>query len=210
VLRVGEEINAVVKYTTPASALVIPVTATIAAHESDPLASNNSAQASAVTGDSGDLGIALSSSASSIRQGGNVIYTVTVTNRGTTAASEGTVAFQLGSNFTLRAVPQGCSSAGGSASCKLDTLAPGAMQAFSFSAVATSAGSVAATANVAFGPSMVDLNPADNEATSSVTATPAASPSRRGSGGGGGAMDILTLLGGLLLLFGNRRSKRAI
>lgn len=213
VLRVGEEINAVVKYTTPASALVIPVTATVAAHENDPVATNNSTQASATTGDPGDLGVALRSSVSSVTQGGNVTYIVTVTNRGTTAASEGTVAFQLGSNFTLGSVPAGCSSAGGSASCKLDTLAPGAMQAFSFSAVATSVGSVDATANVAFGPSMFDVNPADNEATSSVTATtPAASatPARRGGRGGGGALDILTLFGGLLLMFGNRRSKRAI
>ncbi|WP_157994437.1 CARDB domain-containing protein [Peristeroidobacter agariperforans] len=208
VLRVGEEVNAVVRYTTPASALFIPVTATIAAHENDSAAGNNSAQASAVTGDPGDLGIALTPSTTSVTQGRNVTYTVTVTNRGTTSASDGTVGFQLGSSFTLGFVPGGCSSAAGGASCTLGRLAPGEIQAFSFTAVATSAGPAKATANVAFGPSMADINPADNEATSSVTATTPAP--WRGGGGGGGAMDMLTLLGGLLLLITNRRSKRSI
>lgn len=207
VLRVGEEVNAVVRYATPASAIYIPVTATVAAHENDSVASDNSAQASAITGDPGDLGIALAPSATSIRQGGYVTYTVTVTNRGTTSASDSTVNFQLGSSFTLGSVPGSCSSAIGSASCSLGALAPGASQAFSFNAVATNAGSVQATANVAFGPTMADINPADNEAISSVTAT---TPAPSGGGrGGGGSMDIVTLLGGLLLLFTNRRTKRA-
>ncbi|GFE81975.1 hypothetical protein GCM10011487_39750 [Steroidobacter agaridevorans] len=215
VLRVGEAVNAVVRYTTPASALFIPVTATVAAHENDSVPGDNSAQASAVTGDPGDLGIALTPSATSVTQGSDVTYTVTVTNRGTTSASDGTVGFQLGSSFTLGSVPDGCSSATGGASCTLSTLAPGAMRAFSFRAVATNAGSVEATANVAFGPTMADINPADNKATSSVTATvPAPSGGGggggRGGGGGGGAMNILTLLGGLLLLLANRRSKPSI
>lgn len=207
VLRVGEEVNAVVRYTTPASAIYIPVTATVAGHENDPVASDNSVQASAITGDPGDLGIALTPSAISITQGGTVTYTVTVTNRGTTSATDSTVNFQLGSAFTLGTVPDGCSSASGSSACNLGTLAPGASQAFSFTAVATHAGSVQATANVALGATMTDINPADNEATSSVTATtPVPTGGRRG---GGGSMDIVTLLGGLLLLFYNRRSKRA-
>lgn len=209
VLRVGEEVNAVVRYTTPASALYIPVTATVAAHENDPVASDNSAQASAVTGDAGDLRVALTPSATSVRQGGNVTYTVTVTNRGVTSASDGTVGFQLGSKFTLGAVPDGCSSATGSASCNLGPLAPGASQAFSFKAVATNAGAVQATANVAFGPNTADINPADNEAISSVTATTPVPSGGGRRGGGGGSMDILTLLGALLLLFADRRTRRA-
>jgi uncharacterized repeat protein (TIGR01451 family) len=206
VLRVGEEVNAVVSYTTPTAAIYIPVTATVEAHENDSVATDNTARASAITGDPGDLSIALTPSATSIRQGANVTYTATVTNRGTSSANDGTVNFQLGSTFTLGSVPNGCSWAGGSASCNLSPLAPGASQAFSFRAVATNAGSVEATANVAFGPTTADINPADNAATSSVTATTRAP--RRG-GGGGGSMDIATLLGGLLLMFASRRSKRA-
>jgi uncharacterized repeat protein (TIGR01451 family) len=209
VLRVGEEVNAVVRYTTPASAIYIPVTATVAAHENDSVASDNSTQASAITGDPGDLGIILRPSATSITQGGNVTYTVTVTNRGTTSASDSTVNFQLGSSFTLGTVPGGCSSASGGSSCNLATLAPGASHAFSFTAVATTVGSVQATANVALGPTMADINPADNEASSSVTATTPAPSGGRGGGGGGGSMDLLTLLGSLLLMFASRRSKRA-
>jgi len=202
VLRVGQEINAVVRYTTPASAIFIPVTASVAAHENDAAANDNSAQASVVTGDPGDLGIALTPSTASVMQGKSVTYTVTVTNLGTTSASDSIVNFELGSSFTLGSVPGGCSSAAGSASCNLGALAPGASHALSFMAVATNAGSVQARANVTLGPTMADVNPTDNEATSSVTATPTAP--RRGSGGGG-SMDILMLLGGLLLLLAERR-----
>jgi uncharacterized repeat protein (TIGR01451 family) len=208
VLRVGEEVNAVIRYTTPTSAIYIPVTATVAAHENDSVASDNSAQASAVAGDAGDLGIALTPSTTSVTRGNNLTYTVTVTNRGTTETSDSTVNFHLGSSFTLGSVPGGCSSATDGASCKLGALAPGASQAFSFSAVATNAGSVVASADVAFGPTMADINPADNEATSSVTSTTPAPVHRGGGGGGGGSMDLATLLGGLLLMLTRRRAKR--
>ena len=213
VLRVGEEVNALVRYTTPASAIYIPVTATVVAHENDPVANDNSVQASALTGDPGDLGITLIPSNGSVTQGSNVTYTATITNRGATSASDGTVNFQLGSSFTLGAMPSGCTSASGGASCTLGTLAPGASQIFSFTAVATHVGSVQASANVALNPTMADINLADNEATSSVTATTPAPSVGGGTGprrrGGGGSMDIVTLLGGLLLLFAHRNSKRA-
>ncbi|MFC4313436.1 CARDB domain-containing protein [Steroidobacter flavus] len=214
-LRVGEAVNAVVRYTTPTAALFIPVTATVAAHENDAVASDNSAQASAVTGDAGDLGIAIASSTTSVTQGSNVTYTVTVTNHGSTASTEGTLDFRLGSGFTLSALPSGCTAATGGATCSLGTLAPGASQVFTFTAVATNTGSVEATANVTFGPTTADTNPADNVATSSVTATSAPSSGGntggggRSGGGGGGAMNLATLLGGLLLLFVRRRSTRA-
>jgi len=208
VLRVGEEINAVVRYTTPASALYLPVTATVTAHENDSSAGDNSAQASAITGDAGDLGVVITPSKTSVTQGSNVTYTVTVTNRGVTSANEGIVNFRLGSSFTLGSFPGGCSSAAGGASCNLSPLAPGASQAFPFTAVATNAGVVQASAEVAFGSTMADIHPEDNAATSSVTATPAVSSSHRG-GGGGGSMDLVTLLGGLLLLIARRRSIRA-
>lgn len=207
VLRVGEEVNAVVSYTTPASALYIPVTATVTAHESDASNSDNSAQASAIVGDSGDLGIAITPSNTRVTQGSNLTYTVTVTNHGATAANEAILNFRLGSSFTLGSLPGGCSSAASGASCNLAPLAPGASKALWFAAVATNAGAVQATADVSFGSTMADINPQDNEATSSVTAT-APAPTGNG-GGGGGSMDLVTLLGGLLLLFTRRRSTRA-
>lgn len=211
VLRVGEAVNAVVRYTTPSSAIYIPVAATVAAHESDPVTSDNSTQASAITGDPGDLGITIVPSTTSVTQGGTVTYTVTVTNRSSTSSSEGTLDFHLGSGFTLTALPSGCASATGGATCSLDALALGASQIFTFTAGATNAGAVEATANVTFGPTMADTNPADNSATSSVTATTAVTGGNGGgrSGGGGGAMNLVTLLAGLLLLGCRRRSMQA-
>ncbi|HEY5760043.1 MAG TPA: CARDB domain-containing protein [Steroidobacter sp.] len=207
VLRVGEAVNAVVRYTTPSAAVYVPVTASVSAHESDLVASDNSAQASAITGDPGDLGIAIAASTTSVTQGGYVTYTVTVTNHGAAPSSEGTLDFRLGAGFTLSTLPSGCSSTTAGASCSLGALAPGASQVFTFTAVATSTGSVEATANVAFGPTMADTNPTDNSATSSVTATSAVSGGNSGGrrGGGGGAFNFATLLGALLVLFFRRR-----
>ncbi len=216
VLRVGEAVNAVVRYTTPTTAIYVPVTATVAAHENDHLTTDNTAQASAATGELGDLGIAIVSSTNSVTQGSNVTYTVTVTNRGTAASNEGTIDFRLGAGFTLSALPSGCSAVTGGATCTLGALAPGASQAFTFTAVATSTGLVEATANVTFGPTMADTNLANNVATSSVTATSAPSggstsgASGRSGGGGGGAMNFATLLCGLLLVLFRRRPLRAL
>jgi hypothetical protein len=209
VLRVGEAVNAVVRYTTPTAALYLPVTATVAAYETDPVATDNSAQASAITGDPGDLGIAIVPSTTSVTQGSNVTYTVTVTNRGGAPSSEGTLDFHLGAGFTLSSLPSGCSSATGSATCSLGALAPGASQVFTFAAVATNTGSVAATASAAFGPTMADTNLTDNSATSSVTATSASSGNAgRSGGGGGGAFNFATLISALFVLLFRRRSTR--
>lgn len=212
VLPVGEAVNAVVRYTTPTAALYIPITASVAAHESDPVASDNSAQASAITGDPGDLGITIVPSTTSVTQGSNVTYTVTVTNRGTAPSSEGTLDFHLGSGFTLSTLPGGCSATTGGASCSLGALAPGASQVFTFTAAATNTGSVEATASVAFGPTMADTNLTDNSASSSVTATsvtPVGTSGGRRGGGGGGSFNFATLLGALFVFLFRRRSTRA-
>jgi uncharacterized repeat protein (TIGR01451 family) len=207
VLRVGEAVNAVVRYTTPAAALYLPVAATVAAYENDPVATDNAAQASAITGDPGDLGIAIVPSTTHVTQGSNVTYTVTVTNRGAAPSSEGTLDFHLGAGFTLSTLPSGCSSATGGASCTVGALAPGASQVFTFTAAATNVGSVEATANAAFGPTMADTNLTDNSASSSVTATSAPS-GNGGRRGGGGAFNFATLLSALLVLLFRRRSPR--
>lgn len=210
VLRVGEEVNAVVRYTTPTAAIYIPVTATVAAHENDYVTSDNSAQASAVTGDAGDLGITIVPSTTSVTQGSYVTYTVTVTNRGTTFSDEGTFDLQLGAGFTLSALAAGCSSTASGATCTVSGIGPGVSQIFTFTAAATNVGSVEATANVSLGPNMADTNPADNSASSSVTATSAPSggdTGGRSGGGGGGAMNLATLFCGLLLLFFRWRTR---
>jgi len=207
VLRVGEAVNAVVRYTTPTTAVYIPVSATVAAHESDPITSDNSVTAAATTGDAGDLNVAIVASTSAVTQGNNVTYTVTATNRGTTDSGAGTLEFDLGAGFTLGTLPGGCSATGNSASCSVSALAPGASQAFKFTAIATNTGSVEATTRVAFGPSMADINPADNVASSSVTATSASPSGNGGRRGGGGSLNLALLLGGSLLLAFRRRPR---
>lgn len=210
VLQVGEEINAVVRYTTPANALFLPVTATISGHENDAASSDNAVQASAITGDPGDLSVTVVPSASAVTQGGSVTYTVTVTNRGTAAANDGNVTFNLGSAFTLGTLPSGCSASTGGVSCGLGTIAVGESKTFTFSAVATNAGAVEASATVATSSDVADIDAANNSATSSVTASappppPPSGGNSGGGGGGGGSMNLVALLGGLLLLAGRRR-----
>jgi hypothetical protein len=209
---VGEEINAVVRYTAPANAMVLPVTATVSGNENDAAAADNSVQASAIAGDPGDLGVTVVPSTTTVTQGGNVTYTVTVTNRSTAASNEGNVTFTLGSAFTLGTLPNGCTASNGGASCGLGTIAVGGSQTFTFSAVATNSGAVIASATVATRSDVADIDPANNSATSAVTATtpppppPPVPPSGGNTGGGGGgSMNLVTLLGGLLLLAGRRR-----
>lgn len=215
VLQVGEEINAVVRYTTPANALFLPVTATVSGHENDGAAADNTVQASAITGDPGDLSVTVVPSVTTLTQGGNVTYTVTVTNRGPTASNDGNVTFNLAPGFTLGTLPSSCAASPGGGFCALGTIAVGGSQAFTFSAVATNAGAVNASATVTTRSDIADTNLADNSATSSVTATvppPPTPPSggNNGGGGGGGSMNPVTLLGALLLLAGRRRSDKAL
>jgi uncharacterized repeat protein (TIGR01451 family) len=211
-LQVGEEINATVRYTTPASALSVAVSGTVGAHENDAVSGDNTAQATALTGDPGDLSVAVVPSATSLAQGGNVTYTVTVTNRGSIVSNEGNMTFTLGSGFTLGALPSGCSPSTGGASCSVGTIAVGGSQTFTFNAVATNAGAVAASANVSTHADIADTDTANNAATSSVTATAPPPPNGgnnngggSSSGGGGGSMNLAALIGGLLMLAGRRR-----
>jgi hypothetical protein len=210
VLRVGEVVNAVVRYTTPSAALYVPVTASVAAHESDPVDSDNTAQASATTGEPGDLGIAIVPSTTSVTQGGRVIYTVTVTNRGATFSDQGTFEFRPGAGFTLTGLASGCNSIDGGATCRVTGLGPGTAQIFELTASVDNAGMAEATASVSIGPDMADINLADNTATASVTALAVSPPGNAGGRrGGGGSFNFATLLGALIVFLLRRRSTRA-
>lgn len=91
VLRVGEAMNVVVHYTPP-TVMAVPVTASVTAHESDVAAANNSVEANAHTeGDFADLRVTLQPSATSATRGGNVTYSITVTNGGPVTANAGTL-----------------------------------------------------------------------------------------------------------------------
>jgi uncharacterized repeat protein (TIGR01451 family) len=176
---------------TPPGVMDLPVSATVSAHERDNVATNNSAQASASSGEVVDLRVSASSSAPSPAVGDTFTYTVQVSNAGPLASSSATLTFAPASGVSLAGTaPSGCSVSNGAATCTLASLAVGASQTFAFSATANAAGRSVATATVAPARNATDADQSNNSSQATVTVSAAASH----SSGGGGALDALMLL----------------
>jgi uncharacterized repeat protein (TIGR01451 family) len=195
-------ITAHVTYTPPVS-MLIPVSATLSAHEGDNNATNNSATASATAGEVADLRVTVAPSANTIDTGGNLTYTVQVTNAGPSDSSAETVTLGLPSGMSLgTTLPTGCSASGPQVSCTLGALAVGASQSLSLTATANAAGSNVVSASVAGASTASDPDTSNNSQQVTVTVTTAAPPSSGsgGTGGGGGGSIDFTVLFGLLVV----------
>jgi uncharacterized repeat protein (TIGR01451 family) len=192
VIRPAQSSAVHVTYTPPGE-MTLPVSATVSAHEKDATQANNSAQASASSGEVVDLRVTASASASSVTVGNAFTYTVQVSNAGPDASSSATLAFAPAAGVALGStLPSGCSLSSGPATCTLATLAVNGSQSFAFSATGSTAGGIAATATVSAATTAVEADSSNNTSQTTVTISNAPPPSS--GGGGGGAMDLLTLL----------------
>jgi len=197
VLAPAATVTAHVTYTPPA-AMAIPLTATVSAHERDNKGDNNSASATATAGEVVDLHVTVTPSATTVTTGGNLTYTVQVTNAGPSDSSAETVTFALPSGVSLGStLPNGCSGSGGQVSCTLGALASGATQSLSFTATANSNGSAVANASVSAASTASDPDTSNNSGQATVTVN---SPASSSGGGGGGSIDFAVLLGLILAL----------
>jgi len=191
VIRAAQASTVHVTYTPPGQ-MSLPVSATVSAQERDTTPANNSAQASANSGEVVDLRVTASPSASTVTVGTAFTYNVQVTNAGPVASSSATLTFAPATGVTLGGtLPTGCSLASGTATCTMGALAVNGSQSFAFSATAGStAGSNMATATVAGATSAVETDSSNNTAQTTVTISnpPPPAPS------GGGAVDYLMLL----------------
>jgi uncharacterized repeat protein (TIGR01451 family) len=144
-------------------------TATVTSTTSDSNPANNTATAT-TTVSGADLAITKSAGAGPFAAGGNVNYTITVTNNGPSTATGVTVVDTLpaGSTFVSSTPSQGSCSGTGPVTCNLGTLTNGGTATIALVVTtSTTPGMVTNTATVSSAVS--DPNPANNTATSTVT-----------------------------------------
>ncbi|HYS54128.1 MAG TPA: DUF11 domain-containing protein, partial [Thermoanaerobaculia bacterium] len=144
-------------------------TASVTSTTADPNAANNSATAT-TTINGADLAIAKSAGAGPFVAGGNVNYTITVTNNGPLTATGVTVVDTLpaGSTFVSSTPSQGSCTGTSTVTCNLGTLANGGTATIALVITASATpGMLSNTATVSSAVS--DPNPANNTATSTVT-----------------------------------------
>jgi len=173
VLRPGASVDVVVSYMPP-TALPLPVSARIEAHERDNVATNDSALASAIAGEVVDLRLSVTPSATTVDHGDAVSYAVLVRNEGPVTASVAAVSFIAGTGLTLGAAPAECAAASSQFLCIFNGLAAGAERSFTINATASGVGQLTADVAVAAAPSAADANPANNSAAPVITSRPLA------------------------------------
>ena len=196
VIRAAQSAAVHVTYTPPGE-MSLPVSATVSAHERDNAQTNNTAQATAMSGEVVDLKVTVAASSTAPTVGQSLTYTVQASNAGPLASSSATLTFAATGGVSLNSTPPaGCTISSGTATCTLATLAVGASQSFSFSATANTTGSSTATATITQATNATDADPTNNSNQATVTVG-SAPPAK---GGGGGSLDYLVLLALSLLL----------
>ncbi len=120
---------------------------------------------------SADLALAETASPSPAAVGGNLTYTLTITNNGPNSAPSVTVTDTLPSGVTFVSATPSVGSCSGSATvtCNLGTLANGGAATVTIIITPTAVGTLVNTASVSSG--VPDPNPANNSATLSTTVT---------------------------------------
>ncbi len=204
VLRGAQSVSIVVSYTPP-STMAIPVSATVTAHERDVETTNNTAQATAATGEVVDLRVTVTPSGSMVNRGDNVTYTVQISNGGPIAASAATLTFTAASGLSLGTAPTDCTGSALQLTCNVGGLAVGTSRSFTVSATASETGTLIASASVAAASTAVDADASNNSTTTTINVQ--APSTGGGSGGGGGGSFALQLINLLMLLAMLRNSK---
>jgi photosystem II stability/assembly factor-like uncharacterized protein len=173
VLRPGATVDVVVSYVPP-TALSLPVTARIEAHERDNDSTNDVALASAIAGEVIDLKLSVTPSSSIVDHGDAVSYEVVVRNESPVTASVAAMAFIAGPGLNLGAPPAGCAAAGSQITCVFTGLASGAQRSVTINATAGAVGQLTTDVAVAAAPSALDTNMTNNGAAPAITARPVA------------------------------------
>jgi uncharacterized repeat protein (TIGR01451 family) len=148
-------------------------TATVTLQETDPNPANNTATVTTRVAPTADLALSASETASTVRVGDSVGFSLTVTNQGPSAAPNVILVLPLGSGlgFTSASATQGSTTfAGGQLTASLGTLVVGGQATVTLSLVAHAAGTSSSTATVSSDDA--DPTPANNTATISVVIQP--------------------------------------
>jgi uncharacterized repeat protein (TIGR01451 family)/CSLREA domain-containing protein len=117
-----------------------------------------------------DLAITKTAAPEPVVAGGNVTYTITVTNNGPQPAAGVSVTDQLPAGATLRSTSLGAACGGTPLVCQLPDLAPGAQATFTVVMATAAPGTLVNTATVAG--TYADPDPANNSASTTTTVRP--------------------------------------
>ncbi len=159
---------------TPATAGTLENAVTAAADEPDPNSANNAASVTKLVAPAADLGVTQVDSADPVLVGARLVYTVSVTNHGPSAATGVTLVDTLPAGVLLvSATPsQGtCGESGGVVTCALGSLDGGAATV-TVVVTPTQVGVITNTAAVAA--AEYDANPANNSTAQSTSILPVA------------------------------------
>ncbi len=165
--------------------LVGAVTASVRVigNQLDPIQSNNSATLTTPVSPAADLSLTLSALPNPSVLGSNIIYTITVTNKGPNTANNVLISDTLAAslNFVTANSTKGvCSVSGSTVTCSIDPLLVGDTATVTIIASSTVVGTITNTAVVAS--SQADPTPANNVGTlSTVVASPFVSITPAGS-----------------------------
>ena len=158
--------------TKPYAAGVITNTATVSSPAVDIVPANNSLSSSATVTPNGDLAIAMLGTPNPAATFNNIVYTLNVTNRGPSAATNVVVTNTLPLNTTLQSVvlSQGTfTPAGGLVTCNLGNLSSNATASIAITVTANIAGTITNRATISS--SIADLSVANNTAQITTTVT---------------------------------------
>jgi uncharacterized repeat protein (TIGR01451 family) len=147
--------------------------ANVTASGTDPVLANNCVTVTTTVSPLTDLSISAGVSPDPVTVGSDITYTLTVTNRGPSAANGVTLTSNLPSGVLfISVIPSSgaCSSPGNALNCNLGSLASGAVRTVTLVVKSTNAGVISLTANVTG--SEADPAPANNTVTQNVTVTP--------------------------------------
>jgi len=206
VLKVDDVASARVTY-TPAAVSSIAVQAGVSARETDAVAANNSAAATAAIGEIVDLVVTGSASVTAVDRGASFTYTFQVKNEGPSASSATGLSIALDADATLSGTaPSGCTAAAAAITCSFGSLAAGASASVTINAVASASGTLRTNGLATHAAAAVDANAGNDSAAVDVTSRAPSSgggagQGSGGGGGGGGALSAPFVIGlGLLVI----------
>ena len=154
---------------TPTTAGTITNSASVTANETDPNTGNNSATQTTTVILVADLSITKTDSADPVAMGGNLTYTVTVTNNGPSTATDVTLTDTLPGGVTFAsAIPsQGTCSGTATVTCALGSISSATSTAVTIAVTPTTVGTITNSAGVTA--NETDPNTGNNSATQTTT-----------------------------------------